>query len=369
MDSPEKLENQEQQKPIVPAQESFLEKLSSTLFDLLERFNMNLEGNTRLLVFGTFALFVTMWLLTVYWSFEPDLLDVSAEVEARATDKTQKIVPGYASTLTLIRISETLLDKPGGYISNDKLPPWVFMDNIPNWEFGVLKQVRDFAKAMREDIARVQTLDEEHPDLVKAEPRFNVDSNSWMMPSAEGEYRKGAEHLEDYLDKVANPKDSSAQFYARADNLRHWMTTATRRLGSLSKRLNASVGEVRFNTNLAGAEGAQQSTSESRQIETKTSWWEIDDIFYEARGTSWALINLLYAIEIDFKEVLEDKKAMASLKQIIRELEATQSTLWSPMVLNGSDFGLFANHSLIMSAYISRAATGLRDLRDLLARG
>jgi hypothetical protein len=81
------------------------------------------------------------------------------------------------------------------------------------------------------------------------------------------------------------------------------------------------------------------------------------------------LIQLLRAVEVDFKSVLEKKNALVSLRQIIRELESTQETLWSPMVMNGSGFGLVANHSLVMASYIARANAGIIDLRGLLTQG
>ena len=56
-------------------------------------------------------------------------------------------------------------------------------------------------------------------------------------------------------------------------------------------------------------------------------------------------------------------------EQIIRELEGTQEAVWSPMILNGSGFGLLANHSLVMASYISRANAAIIDLRDLLSQG
>ena len=67
--------------------------------------------------------------------------------------------------------------------------------------------------------------------------------------------------------------------------------------------------------------------------------------------------------------MLKNKNAVVNFKQIIRELEATQDTLWSPMILNGNGFGLVANHSLIMSSYISRANGAIIDLKRLLADG
>ena len=73
--------------------------------------------------------------------------------------------------------------------------------------------------------------------------------------------------------------------------------------------------------------------------------------------------------ELEHFDVLEKKNARVSLQQIIRELEATQETVWSPMILNGSGFGFVANHSLVMANYISRANAALIELSELLAQG
>jgi hypothetical protein len=43
--------------------------------------------------------------------------------------------------------------------------------------------------------------------------------------------------------------------------------------------------------------------------------------------------------------------------------------LGSPVILNGSGFGIFANHSLVMASYISRANAAVIDLRKLLEDG
>jgi hypothetical protein len=120
---------------------------------------------------------------------------------------------------------------------------------------------------------------------------------------------------------------------------------------------------------LAGDPAAVKSTKTKSETQIQTPWLELDDVFYEARGTTWALIHLLKAIEIDFKEVLEQKNALVSLQQIIRELEPTQDALWSPIILNGSGLGIVANHSLVMGSHISRANAAIIDLRRLLQEG
>jgi len=101
----------------------------------------------------------------------------------------------------------------------------------------------------------------------------------------------------------------------------------------------------------------------------KTPWLEIDDVFFEARGTAWALLHFLRAVEYDFQHVLEDKNATVSLRQVIRELEASLAPMRSPVVLNGGGFGMFANHSLVMASYLSRATQAITNLRELLAGG
>lgn len=314
-------------------------------------------------------LLLLMIVLNIYWSIEPDLIDINTLTTAASETLQGPPVTGFATTNTLIETARTLLDKPGGYLSNDVCPPSVFMDNMPSWEFGVLVQVRDFSKALRNDISRAQTQSQENPDLARAEPFFNVNSESWLFPRAEGEYRQGIYALERYRDGLSDRTNSDTQFFSRADNLRDWLKIVAIRLGSLSQRLSASVGQERINTDLAGEPDAEQSTYQSSEVDVKTPWSEIDDVFYEARGTCWALINLLSAIEVDFRQVLQKKNATRSLQQIIRELEASQRTIWSPVVLNGSDFGFFANYSLVMSSYMARANAGLIDLRSLLSQG
>ncbi|MFT7220661.1 MAG: hypothetical protein ACI8Z1_002280, partial [Candidatus Azotimanducaceae bacterium] len=157
--------------------------------------------------------------------------------------------------------------------------------------------------------------------------------------------------------------------YARADNLRVWLTEVETRLGSLSQRLSASVGKRQLDTSLAGDIAATQSTSAASEQQVKTDWSELDDVFYEARGTTWALLHLLRAMETDFRDVLEKKNALISLQQIIRELEPTQDPVWSPFILNGDGFGVLANHSLVMGSHISRANAAISDLRRLLEDG
>lgn len=315
------------------------------------------------------SLVLLILLLMLYWSSEPDPFDVNAHAQAIAEEQGVQVVNGFTTTATLSRLMQTLLDKSGGFIENDMTPPGIIMDNMPNWEFGVLVQVRDMALALRNDLSRSQSQSAEDKDLVKAATKFHTDSEKWILPPAEGEYQDGVDALNRYLTRLADDNAADAQFYARADNLVDWLSLVKKRLGSLSQRLSASVGKEQLNTDLAGDAEATQSTPNATSNYIKTDWLKIDDVFYEARGQTWALIHLLKAAEKDFSSVLQKKNALISLRQIVRELEGTQQAMWSPVILNGKGFGFVTNHSLVMASYISRANAALIDLERLLQQG
>ena len=330
----------------------------------------HMSDKVRLLWIGVPALLVVATLVAMFYlNHEPEIHNPIARATLHAQEHGHQVVTGYTTTTTMIEVVDTLLNKRGGYMSNDVMPPWVFLDNVPNWEYGALVQVRDLARAMRNDFSRSQTQSTEDADLAEADPLFHYDHARWIPPDTEGRYKKGVEALERYLVRLTSATNPDAQFYARADNLTDWLAVVEKRLGSLSQRLSASVGQVRLNTDLSGDADARQSTDSPDVVMVKTPWTEIDDVFYETRGAAWALVHFLHAMEVDFEDVLRKKNAQVSFRQIIRELESTQHPLNAPMVLNGSQFGMFANHSLIMANYISRANAAIIDLRKLLQEG
>lgn len=322
----------------------------------------------------TAGLFLVTYLIVVFalgllWSRSPGQFDVRAKTLALVNNDEARMVPGTATTAAAIAIADTLLDKPGGYLSNDLTPPGVYLDNIPHWEFGALTALRDLTLALRNDFSRAQSQSVEDTDLEIAQPQFNYNSDSWILPSSESEYGAGLDALTRYFERLSQPAPTGSNFFARADNLTTYLEGVEKRLGSLAQRLSYAVGQSHLNIDLAGDPQAGQSTPAPANEKTKTPWFEIDDVFFEARGYTWALLHTLQAMELDFAPVLEGKNALVSLQQINRELENSQDTLWSPVILNGRGFGPMANHSLVMASYISRANAAIAQLRQLLKTG
>lgn len=306
-----------------------------------------------LLVFAVIYLLVTL-ALGIWWSLAPAPFDVeNASVERRGQVAAEPETRGTVTTATLITAVSTLLDKPGGYIRNDIAPPGLWLDNMPNWELGVLIQARDLADSL--PLMEAQAV----PALERVGELLRGDSRDWFMPSTEDRLESALGELDGYL--VALTGTGDAEFVPGA-GLDVWLDRVSSRLDDLGGRLSASVGsraqlgdlDLDFDLN-------------RDEIPYRTPRLKVDDVFYEARGSGWALVHFLEAVRRDQQDVLVDLDIAEQWELMIAELERTQRHLWSPMILNGSGFGLFANHSLVMANHMMRARDLARILSERLA--
>ncbi|MEQ9566280.1 MAG: DUF2333 family protein, partial [Pseudomonadales bacterium] len=187
------------------------------------------RGGIWKLILGVLVVLALLIVITgIWWSQEPDYQEARLEVIELSGGQNAQV--GSLTTASVIVVVETLLDKPGGLLSNDVAPPGVYLDNIPHWEQGVIVQVRDLAKAMRDGFSRSQSQSQEDKALAQAEPNFNFGLESWIFPSSESEYRSGVEHIRDYLSRLQDDQQHTAPFYARADTLERWLIPVDNRL-------------------------------------------------------------------------------------------------------------------------------------------
>ncbi|MDY7025053.1 MAG: DUF2333 family protein [Pseudomonadota bacterium] len=317
---------------------------------------------------GLVAIIAVVYTLIGYWWSIPPRDNL-------VIDLPENAVAGHETTQALIETANAIINKPGtfkgGYISNDRNPllPGFYIDNIKSWEYGVLIQVRDTAAEMRNGFGKPRSQGEENDFLAKADPKFQSDNMYWLFPEAESVYLEGIEFLEKYRDQLSDQNKASAQFYTRADNLEEWLGIVSTRLGDYSQKLSNSREKLNINVDLAGDSVATQSTPTQEQTTEKTPWTQLDNNFYEAQGYAWATVQVMRAMAVDFEDVLKDKNALPNFLQILEDLQETQKPIYSPMILNGSGNGFWANHSLWLANYISRANAGVIDIRDLLNRG
>lgn len=284
--------------------------------------------------------------LGIWWSRPPSPFDVeqaTAVQRGEASDDTTQAATtsaqrGAVATATLLTTLGTLLDKPGGYLRNDMMPPGLWLDNMPSWEYGVLRQARDLARSLPE------LAGEELDAFEEVDERLSANSKDWLYPSAERRFEQAVDVLEGYLQSLS--EDAGPGFEASGDGASVWLSRVERRLDSLTHRLSASVGE---------REALRDLGVDDDALPDRTPWFRVDDIFFEARGSGWALIHLLEAMRRDLQDVIAAADADGLWDELIAELKLTQRRIWSPMILNGSGFGLFANHSLVMANHTARA--------------
>jgi len=303
--------------------------------------------------------------LGIWWSWTPAPTDPKQAVENQRgfpqsvdTDDPQSqpaMASGEALLATNIGILDTLLNKPGGYLNNDVMPPGLWLDNMPNWEVGVTQQVRDAVASLGGSLGVGEA------PLSQAEESLAGDLDSWRWPASEKLLRAARNNLGEAFNALENASGpgaanqdagatASQPAALDADALSEWLGRVEQRLQAQTRQLAANVGQ--------SPSGAQQSES--------NPWFRIDNVFFEARGTTWALMQLMQAARIDYADAIESSGVGDSFDQLIAELEASQAQLWSPVILNGSGFGFFANHSLMMANYTVRSAQLVSQIRGQL---
>ncbi|MEC8917180.1 MAG: DUF2333 family protein [Pseudomonadota bacterium] len=305
--------------------------------------------------------------LGIWWSWTPSPTDPRQAVQMQrgfpqsvdtGGDDAQPppaIAPGEALLASNISILDTLLDKPGGYLRNDVMPPGLWLDNMPNWEAGVTRQVRDAVTLLGESLSVGDA------PLTQANESLAGDLESWRWPASETVLRAARNNLGEAFTAVENaagpgapnqdaatPAESTSQLDAAA--LSDWLSQVQQRLETQTRQLAANVGQ--------SPNGDEQDDS--------TPWLRIDNVFFEARGTTWALAQLMQAARIDYADAIESSGVGADFDQLVAELESSQARVWSPVILNGSGFGLFANHSLMMANYTVRASQLVEKIRNQL---
>lgn len=282
--------------------------------------------------------------VSCYWSREPAVFDVEERAEVR----------GELLGSTLLRVTETLWEKPGGYLSNDILPHRLWLIRMPNWEQGVLAQSRDLVRVLERSLARPPDGRELDDDLTLARSQLFFDAHSWAMPNSRREFERGVGSLEAWLQRLRDGEDD-AYFHPEVQALDTWLAEVEHRLNDLSLRLSQSVGRPVGHTSISADPDGEETETTPRM--------QVGATFYEARGSAWALLHLMQAMEMEFADLLHRHRAAVPVQRLIRELEATQQPVRSPIILNSSGFGMLANHSLVMGNYISRAQAAVVELR------
>jgi hypothetical protein len=237
------------------------------------------------------------------------------------------------------------------WVANDPFfMPASLLDNMPNYQQGIIAAVSRFALELTDQIARTRGSSQVDPDLERASGLLKYPGDVWIFDlrtsfaptaSSESQYRRAMRALRSYNERLAK---GEAVFEARADNL----------LGTL-ERITADIGSL--------------SATLANRLE-RPGWlqFDADDLFYSVKGRAYAYFLLLRAMEVDFAAVIGGRDLGPSWSEMLGSLH-TVATLQPWVVINGApDSQTMPSHLAGQGFFLLRARTQLKEIANILLK-
>lgn len=239
------------------------------------------------------------------------------------------------------------------WVAND---PWFLpgaaLDNMPNFQQGIVYALSRFAIEMSDQIGRTRGSSEVDSDLDKAAGLLKYAGDVWvwdfsvsLAPTApsDSQYRAARRSLISYNDRLAR---GEATFDTRADNLQTTLERIAADLGSGSAVIDTYILE-----------------NSGSIID-----FHADDIYYRNKGRLYAYYLLLDAMRADFKDVIGEKDVTKAWDQMLQSLKIAASA--QPLVVINGDPDSFwrPSHLTSQGFYLLRARTQLKEVANILLK-
>lgn len=275
-------------------------------------------------------------------------IDDDVTFEAPATDR----VDGGSRAVAL---AAALIDREAGrghWSPNDPFfMPGALLDNMPNFQRGIVAALARFAFELTDQIARARGSSQTDKDLQEASGFLQYAGDKWVFdlktswaPTAtsDAQYRRARMALLSYNRRLAA---GQAVFERRSDNLLAVIDRIALDLGSVSAALDAQI-----------LEGG--------------GWFDFraDDVFYGIKGQLYAYHLILRELGQDYGNVMRERELGATWGQMLDSLKRA-ATLEPVVVVNGApDSILLPSHLAAQGFYLLRARTQLREISNILLK-
>ncbi|MDR2351588.1 MAG: DUF2333 family protein [Deltaproteobacteria bacterium] len=273
-------------------------------------------------------------------------------------------LPGVYFTESIISIGDEMFTN---WLPNDKIWPTILMDNPQNFQLGELRALRDTLYRTQENLSRQRSSDITDPDLLEAVRAINMSPDSWIFPRAESSFLSAMDSLRKYRDKILS---GEAKFVPRADNLSDLLVQYVSILGDVNSRLAQAPSREDFistetmQTTLD--ELSSEEATELAESQKNTPYFQIDNNFYYAQGVAYVIRQMMVAIQVDFKDILNTKKADGLVTDIIFTLDIAQFEPW--IVLNGDVGSITANHSMELHSILENSRQKINNLIEMISQ-
>jgi hypothetical protein len=230
--------------------------------------------------------------------------------------------------------------------------PSAALDNMPNFQQGILAGLARFALETRDQLGRTRGSSHVDKDLERAASLLQYSGTVWVwdpsvswLPTAssEAQYRSAIEALVRYNERLER---GQAVFDRRADNL----------LGTL-ERIAADLGSA-------------SAVADERITEGAPILFDFisDDIFYRNKGMLYAYYMVLRELGRDYKDLITERRLDAPWQQMIHSFEEA-ATLQPIVVVNGSpESQVLPSHLAAQGFYLLRARVQVREIENILLK-
>ncbi len=257
------------------------------------------------------------------------------------------VPPGeiYASTLAAIMDHE--LHTGFGWRPNDFFlwGPKVAADNNSDRQLGIIQAIRETTRVFKDHLTKVSS-NQYDPNLVIADTDFRNDAEKWILPSPEGKYDDGIDHLRAYVAGLHTTPPSSRELNTRAVELVRLVQTWTDLLGDAHANLYRATKD----------DGSPVHS------------WDSDHYFYHSQGYAHVMYHMMQALEREYAGQLKDDPVLKTMFDESIDALGKAAVMKPLVVMDGSPDGLFANHRRNLDAYITEARQKMYSIREELER-
>lgn len=306
---------------------------------------------------------VALW----WWDRAPTIVNPAVPPRTEQVAMRRPVTPGAATTISVIRAVQGLANHGRHLPHGHHHPVGPAMEGTPGWERGALVASRDLLHALRTDFARPRAPLVEDQDLAAADVLLSEHAGRLPLRGADSQYRRTADHLLGYLERLTDDDPDNAHFYVSASALADYLEVVTDRLDALQDRLAAGMVPPHQGELTPPRWPVVASALALRR--GGLPWRRTDETLYEARGYTATLLAQMKAFQHDFGPVLKSDQAKADLRQAIQELEAMQSGPANPLALDGAPFVRLPEHALALADAVSRIDDAVLDLCEELRKG
>ncbi|WP_298728721.1 DUF2333 family protein [uncultured Ferrovibrio sp.] len=240
-----------------------------------------------------------------------------------------------------------------GWVANDPFfMPGSMLDNMPNYQLGMIHALGRFAFQLVDQIGRTRGSSQTDSDLQEAAGLLQYSGTKWifdfstsLLPTAKSEdqYRKGRRALMDYNRRLAQ---GQAVFERRSDNLQATLERIALDIGSSSAAIDRRI----------------------REGSVMLIDWEGDDVFYSVKGQLYAYYMLLRELRHDYGNVVRDRELGNTWDQMLASFAAGAGL--KPLVVSNAkpDAVILPNHLASMGFYVERARTQIYEIVNILQK-